>query len=225
MAYRMPGASSANRNAPRRATLRLATGSTLRLALAATVLATALGGCGFKLRQNHAMAFKTMQLTGFTANSPLAAELARALEASGVDVVDSTLEATQAASSATVPITHLVLEGLADRRDMVASTTTAYGQVRTMTLRTSLRFKVKRADGSELAPASDVSLARDMTFNERDALAKQDEADALHRAMQTDIISQVLRRLSAIQPEQLRTPAEAPKPASVSASGPAAPQP
>ncbi len=190
----------------------------LSLTLAAAVLATSLSGCGFQLRQNQTMAFQTMQLTGFTHNSPLAAELARALEASGVDVVDSTLEATRAASSPTVPPTHLVLEGLADRRDMVASTKTAYSQVRTMKLRTTLRFKVKRADGSELLPASDVSLAREMTYNERDALAKQDETDALHRAMQTDIIGQVLRRLSAIRPDQLSTPAAAPKPASVSAN-------
>lgn len=180
------------------------------LAMSAAALLASTNGCGFKLRGDHEMAFKTIQLTGFAANSPLAAELARALEASGANVVDSTLEAARAASSATVPSSHIVLEGLTDRRDMVVSTTTAYGQIRDMTARTLLRFQVKRADGSVLLAPADVSLAREMTYNERDALAKQDESTALHRAMQSDIVNQVLRRLAAIRADQLTAPAEAP---------------
>jgi LPS-assembly lipoprotein len=176
---------------------------------AAIGIVLASSGCGFKLRQGYDMAFKTIQLSGFAGNSPMAAELARALEASGVDVVDSTLEATQAASSATVPTSHLVLEALADRRDMAVSTTTSYGQIRDMSARITLRFQVKRGDGSILLPAADVGLARDMTYNEKDALAKQDEATALHRAMQSDIVNQVMRRLAAIRPAQLAAPDEA----------------
>ena len=57
--------------------------------------------------------------------------------------------------------------------------------------------------------ATDVALARDLSYNERDALAKQDEAAALQRSMQTDIVNQVLRRLAAIQPAQLTSPAPA----------------
>jgi LPS-assembly lipoprotein len=38
-----------------------------------------------------------------------------------------------------------------------------------------------------------------MTYNERDALAKEQEEELLYRAMQSDIASQVLRRLAAIQ--------------------------
>lgn len=190
--------------------------------LSSTVALTS--GCGFKLRGSHDMAFRTVQLTGFVATSPLAIELARALEASGVNVVDSTLEATQAASAASVPDTHVVIEGLLDKRDMVVATTTAYGQVRDMTVRNHLRFRVLRADGSELLPPSDVSLAREMTYNERDALAKQDETEALHRAMQSDIVNQVLRRLSAIRATQLPTPpALALPPASASALDASAP--
>ena len=194
----------------------------LLTALVGTALLLATTGCGFKLRGNHEMAFKTVQLTGFVATSPLAIELARALEASGVDVVDSTLQATQAASSATVPASHIVLEGLVDKRDMVVSTTTAYGQVRDMTVRNNLRFRVLRGDGSELLPASDVSLAREMTYNERDALAKQDETEALHRAMQSDIVQQVLRRLASIRPAQLVAPAVPTAPAAVTPAAPPA---
>ena len=189
----------------------------LTLALAAAGVLGATSGCGFQLRRGYDMAFQTIQLTGFAGNSPMAAELARALEASGVDVVDSTLAAAQAASSASVPNSHIVLEGLLDKRDMVVSTTTGYGQIRDMTARIMLRFQVKRGDGSILLPASDVILAREMTYNEKDALAKQDEAAALHRAMQSDIVNQVMRRLAAVRREQLATPPEAPVPAVVHA--------
>lgn len=195
---------------------------TRRVALCAALAAATLAasGCGFQLRGNHEMAFRTVQLTGFAATSPFAIELARALEATGVDVVDSTLQAAQAASTPMVPHTHIVVEGLLDRRDMVVSTTTAYGQVRDMTVRNTLRFRALRADGTELVAPSDVSLAREMTYNERDALAKQDETEALHRAMQSDIVNQVLRRLAAIRPAQLITPppAELPPPATTSSA-------
>ena len=174
-----------------------------------------LGACGFQLRAAPAMSFKTIQLTGFASNSPLAAELARAIEASGADVVDSTLEATQAASSATVPATHLVLEALRDSRDEAVASTTAYGQVRDMLARTHLRYRILRGDGSELVPPTSLELANTLTFNEKDALAKADEYDALHRAMQTDIVNQVIRRLAAIRTAQLQA-----KPASPAASGP-----
>ncbi|MBI5926733.1 MAG: hypothetical protein HY836_14175 [Aquabacterium sp.] len=207
---------------PRRHWLTQAARLTLATGMAAGLL-LGTSGCGFKLRRGHDMAFKTIQLTGFVGTSPMAAELARALEASGVDVVDSTLEATRAASSVNVPNSHVVLEALVDKRDMAVSTTTAYGQIRDMTARNTLRFQVKRGDGSILLPASDVALARDMTYNEKDALAKQDESAALHKAMQSDIVGQVLRRLAAIRPDQLVTPAEPSLPSVVHA--PSAPSP
>lgn len=184
----------------------------LRLGASALALGLlgATSGCGFQLRGQHAMAFQTIQLTGFAGNSPLAAELARALEASGVRVVGSTLEAVQAASSASVPSGHIVFEAVRDSRDLVVASTTSYGQIRDMTARTTLRFQIRRGDGTLLLPLSDLTLSRDLTYNEKDALAKQDESAALHRAMQTDIVGQVLRRLAAIRPDQLTTPAPAP---------------
>ncbi|KAJ8134683.1 hypothetical protein OY671_012104, partial [Metschnikowia pulcherrima] len=143
----------------------------------------ATSGCGFKSRRGYDMAFKTIQLTGFAGNSPMAAESARALEASGVSVVDSTSAATQAASAATVPSSHIVFEASSDKRDMAVSTTTAYGQIRDVTARNTSRFQIKRGDGSTSSPAADIVSARDMTYNEKDASAKQDESAASHNAM------------------------------------------
>ena len=192
----------------------------MRRALLRSVLALAVGvglsACGFQLRSSQPMAFESAQLTGFAGNSPMAKELARALDASGVRVVDSTLAATQAASAAgnggtAVPITHIVIDGMRDKRNMVVSTTTAYGQVRTFTVRSSLRFEVRRADGSILLPPTDIGLSRDLSYNETNALAKDEETAAMQRAMQSDIVAQVMRRLAAIRPDQLPTPPAPPK--------------
>lgn len=184
-------------------------------------LVTGLIGCGFQLRQPPVMSFKTIQLTGFAGNSPLAAELAHGIEASGAIVVDNTLQAVQAAqapSGAAVPPSHIVFESLRDMRDELVASTTAYGQVRDMSARTHLRFRILRSDGSVLIPPTSIELVNTLTFNEKDALAKADEYDALHRAMQTDIVSQVIRRLAAIKPEQLRAPAAAASGASAASS-------
>jgi len=194
----------------------------LTLFCASALLLAGVAACGFQLRTAPQMSFKTIQLTGFASNSQLAAELARAIESTGVSVVDSTLEATQAASSATVPTTHIVLEVLRDTREEVVPTTTAYGQVRDMVARTRFFYRILRSDGSELIPPTKLELANALTYNEKDALAKSNEFEALHRAMQTDIVNQVIRRLVAIKPTQLVAPAASPESAASSASAPMA---
>ncbi len=187
---------------------------TLTLSLLALGASASLGltGCGFHMRHPPTMAFKSIQLVGFAANSPLAAELARALEDSGVTVVDSTaaaaaLAAPTGASGAAAlqsPLqSHVVLEALSDQREESVASTTAFGQVREMSLRTRFRFQLAHADGSAVIPPIELVLNHDLSYNEKDALAKMDESTALHRAMQTDIVGQVMRRLAVVRPDQL----------------------
>lgn len=174
---------------------RLATSALLGLT------ALALGGCGFALRQPQRLPFRTITLSGFVSHSPLANELARALEASGVDVVETTVEAAAAASAGGQGADlsgHVILEARHDSRDQVVASTTAFGQVRDLSLRTRFKFRLLRADGSVLLPETELIMARDLSYNEQDALAKQDESEALHRAMQSDIVEQVLRRLAVV---------------------------
>ena len=179
-----------------------------RRALSATAL-LALSACGFSLRQGTHLAFRTITLSGFASSSPLAPELARALEASGVDVVETTAQAVaQAQAASAVPgshasSSHLIFEALADGRQQIVASSTAFGQVRDLTLRTKLDFQVLRADGSVLLPRTELLISHDLTYNEKDALAKQSESEALYKAMQSDIVSQVLRRLSVITPDAL----------------------
>jgi LPS-assembly lipoprotein len=147
----------------------------------------ALTGCGFQLRQAPTMPFERIQLQGFNKRSPLQEELRQAL--SGVATV------VEAPSQAQV-----VLESVEDTRERSVVATTAAGQVREMQLRVRFVFRVSTPAGRELVPQRELLLSRDMSYNETNALAKQQEEAQLYRAMQSDIVQQVLRRLSAVKP-------------------------
>jgi LPS-assembly lipoprotein len=45
---------------------------------------------------------------------------------------------------------------------------------------------------------TEILLSRDMNYSESLALAKEQEEQLLYRAMQTDIVAQVMRRLAAV---------------------------
>ncbi len=147
-----------------------------------------LSACGFELRRAPELRFKTLQLVGFKPYSTLADELRRSIAAS------TTTRVVEAASQAEV-----VLEAFSDSRDKGVVASTSAGQVREVQLRAVLNFRLRTPAGRELIAPTEISLSRDMTYNERDALAKEQEEEQLYRAMQSDIAAQVLRRLAAVQ--------------------------
>jgi LPS-assembly lipoprotein len=92
-----------------------------------------------------------------------------------------------------------VFDSLGDAREKTVAASTAAGQVREVQLRVRLRFRVASPSGLLLLPASDLLLTRDMSYNETAALAKQQEELLLYRAMEDDIVAQVLRRLASVK--------------------------
>ncbi len=156
-----------------------------------TVLAAAaavLAGCGFELRRAPELRFRSIQLTGFKARSPLAEELRMNIDSSKTTLV------VESAAQAQV-----VFEALTDVRERSVVASTAAGQVRELTLRARLNFRLRTPAGKELIPATEILLSRDMSYSESVALAKEQEEAQLFRAMQSDIVAQVMRRLAAVQ--------------------------
>jgi LPS-assembly lipoprotein len=150
--------------------------------------AAALAGCGFELRRAPELRFRTIQLLGFKPRSPLAEELRRNIDSSKTTLV------VESAAQAQVQ-----LEALTDARERSVVASTAAGQVRELQLRARLNFRVRTPSGKELIPATEILLSRDMSYSETVALAKEQEEALLFRAMQSDIVSQVMRRLAALQ--------------------------
>jgi len=156
-----------------------------RLLLGAAVT---LSGCGFALKRAPEMSFKTIQLAGFPARSPLAAELRSQLDASPTTrVVENPSEA------------QVVLQALSEAREKVVVAQTSASQIREFELRLRLNFRVRNAAGKDLIGNSEIVQSRSMTYTETIALAKEQEEATLYRSMQTDIVSQVLRRLASVR--------------------------
>ena len=159
-----------------------------RRALLVSLSATALAGCGFELRQAPKLPFRSLALVGFAPASTIAAALHQQLAASGVQVIDAPARA------------EAVLEALADTREKSVVASTAAGQVREVQLRVRLRFRLATPSGRLLLAADELLLTRDMSYSETVALAKAQEEALLYRAMEDDIVAQVLRRMAAIRP-------------------------
>lgn len=152
-----------------------------------TVAAGALGGCGFALRRAPELPFARLALLGFKADSPLERELRHQLASSA-----STRIVANPQQADAVLVVHR------DLREKVVAASTAAGQVRELELRVRLEFSLRKPGGEELMARTELMLKRDMNYTERDALGKEQEEELLYRAMQTDVVSQVMRRLAAV---------------------------
>jgi LPS-assembly lipoprotein len=158
----------------------------LRRRLLAAVPLAALAGCGFELRRAAELHFDSIALTGFAPRSPLEKELRAALERS-VQVLDDQAKA------------QVIFQALTDQRTRRAVAFTASGQVRDIQLRMLLRYRAQTPTERELIPDSKIELFREMTFIESKALGKQQEEQDVYREMQSDIVLQLMLRLSTIQ--------------------------
>ncbi len=72
--------------------------------------------------------------------------------------------------------------------------------MREFRLRYRVNYRVHDGKGGEYVPPSLVQLTRDVTYNDAEILAKEAEEQLLFRDMQSDMVQQVLRRLSSAEP-------------------------
>lgn len=152
--------------------------------------ASLLGACGFQLRQAPTYDFKTLY-SGFSAGSTLGLQFRRSLASTGSVVV---ITDNQQINDADV-----LLDVISDLRQKVVVGINASGQVREFQLRLIFKFKLRRKDGAELIPETEITQQRDLSFSEGAALAKESEELLLYRDMEKDVVNQMLRRLSTIK--------------------------
>lgn len=188
--------------------------------LLATVLATSLSACGFRLRGeggNYTLPFPTMYI-GLPESSPLAIDLKRNIRANGnTSVVNSANEADG------------IVEVLSNPERTKTKTILSLdrnGRVRQYLLQYSIVFRVLDRQGNELLGPTSISLNRPIDFNETQLLAKEQEEALLYKDMQTDLVQQMMRRIAAIKTTRMSIPAPGPAPldpAAPAAVSPAAP--
>jgi LPS-assembly lipoprotein len=156
----------------------------LRRLLAAFALAL-IAGCGFHLRGDVALPFATVFVNGGQ-GTPLYPELVRRLRGeSSTKLVEKAEEA-----EAIIDISSLVF----DKQILSLS---GGGKVREFMLTLKLVFRVHDGKGGEWLRSSEISLRRDYSYNDSQALAKEAEERGLVQAMYADALQQMMRRLAA----------------------------
>ena len=156
-----------------------------RLRPALLLLVTlAAAACGFHLRGTADLPFNSVYVPGATGG--IALDLARNLRAgTSVKLVDDVKQA------------EAVLEFSGETRAKEILSLTGTGRVREFRLRYRVGFRVHDGKGNDFIPLNTLELTRDISFNDAEVLAKESEEQLLFRDMQSDMVQQILRRLSA----------------------------
>ena len=159
----------------------------MRVALAGLVLVL-LAGCGFQLRGTAQLPFETLYIPG--ANS-LAVELRRNVKAASKTRLVESPTGAQA-----------VFVFTTETREKVILTFTSAGKVNEYRLRYRVGFRVTDSTGANVfLPTSEILLTRDMSYNDAQVIAKENEEALLYRDMQIDMVQQIMRRLVAARPQ------------------------
>jgi len=154
-----------------------------RNALVVALLLT-LAACGFRLRGTANVPFETLYLPGATGG--IALDLKRNIQVgTNAKVVDDAAKA------------EAVLQFTEETKQKEVLSLTGTGKVREFQLRYRVGFRVHDGKGGDYVPQSTIQLTRDVTFNDTEILAKEQEEQILFRDMQTDMVQQILRRLAA----------------------------
>jgi len=152
--------------------------------LFAVMLSTLLlGACGFHLRGKVSIPFETIYLQTTNPRTPFISELRRNLESGQVKIVN---DADQA---------ELVLDIVSENPEKQVLTLGADGRVNEFRLfyRVSLRAYDHEKDW---IPAEEITLRRDYTYDDTIVQAKEAEENLLYQSMRTDMVQQIIRRLS-----------------------------
>jgi LPS-assembly lipoprotein len=164
--------------------------SVVRL-VATLALAASLAACGFQLRGStgqYNMPFQSIYLA-FPETSPLGTELKRNLRAGDAVRIEDDASKAQA-----------LFDVLGESRNKAILSLNSLGRVREYSLSYTLVFRVRDANNKELLGPTEITLRRNIAFDESQVLAKESEEALLYRDMQSDLVQQILRRLAAIKP-------------------------
>ncbi len=152
---------------------------------------TLLAACGFHLRgingTSDQLPFSSIYID-FPADSQTSARLKRLIKGMKLTkIVNNPKEA------------EVILSALSEKKKKDYLSLNAQGRVREYSLDYILEFIVKTPQGKILMEPTKLTLRRTMTYNDNEALSKENEELMLYKDMQYDMANQLLRRLSSIK--------------------------
>lgn len=148
-----------------------------------------LSACGFHLRGQMGMPFKTVFLTAPDLNSPFVNELRRNLLANKITLANSAEQAD------------VVLDIVSEIPDRQILTLGGGGRVSEFQL--GFRVSLRAYDNKQQnwIPAEEMVLYRNYTYDDAMILAKEAEENLLYQSMRGDMVQQIVRRLSHAKPQ------------------------
>lgn len=149
------------------------------------LLCLLLAACGFHLRGAQPLPFDSIYL-GLSAYSEMGAELRRHIAVNGHTRVMESSDKAQ--------VTLLVMQDTQDKSIVALNTD---GRVREFELQRRFVFKLVDQAGHEVIPATEITVRRDMTYDDSLLLAKSQEEAQIFADLQKDVVQQLLRRLAA----------------------------
>ena len=158
------------------------------LVIAIMLIAMTLSSCGFQLRGQAALPYKTLfiETTGY---SLFANNLERAIHAGSETKVVQNRDEAEA-----------ILKILGEVQEKRILSLSSGGKVKEFELRYKVVYRLTDGAGRDLAQPGQIELRRDLTYDDTQVLAKESEEALLYRDMKTDAVLQMLRRLSVAKP-------------------------
>jgi LPS-assembly lipoprotein len=157
------------------------------VAALAVVALAASSGCGFKLAGPPELPFETLYVTAPDYSS-FGADFRRYVESGGRTRLTTSPQQAQA-----------VVEILSETREKQILSLTNAGRVAEYLLKYTVTFRVRNNENGEWISPSEISLQRDLTYDNDAPLAKENEEQFLFQDMRNDAMEQLMRRLVAVQ--------------------------
>ncbi len=147
-----------------------------------------LTACGFHLRGQMGMPFTTLYLEATTQQSPFMVELRRHLESNKVVLVNKADKAD------------VVLQIVSEIPEKQILTLSGTGRVNEFQLRYRVSLRAYDKQQNIWIPAEEMLIRRDYSYDDTKILAKEAEETLLYQSMRSDMVQQIIRRLSRSKP-------------------------
>jgi LPS-assembly lipoprotein len=149
------------------------------------LLITSLASCGFHLRGAADISFNSIFIQGNTL--VISKNLNKTLRTNGVKVQETSEGA------------ELLLEMVGEESEKRILSLAGTGKVNEFELYYRVHYRTKLADAELWSQVQTMEARRDFTYSDANLLAKQGEEKRLNENMQSDVVSGIMRRLSALK--------------------------
>lgn len=164
-----------------------ALGEIVRLSI--LLVSLLLASCGFQLRGHAGMPFEKLYIETSDPGTPFISELRR-------DLVDSKVMLVNTAEQAEV-----VLNIAAEISDKQILTLGGDGRVNEFRLSYRISLRAYDLNQQDWIPAEEIVTRRDFSYDDTKILAKEAEETLLFQSMRSDMVQQIVRRLSRAKPQ------------------------